>query len=328
MAKTRTQALQGQTVLRPVLTLLNGDNSWLISLPRPSSERATGSKTYFHAVLDPWLVGDAVLFFSRFVHIHRPFTPSVPSGTAVESLVAEIEAVANPGTTREDGPLVDAIFISHDLADHTHKPTLDTFDPRIPVFAVPESAAAVRSWKRFVSITEIRDIDPSSPKFSPVDPLPSWISLLRIPGHSSLNFALAIVYSLDPQATREAIFYAPHGMKADGPAVKAFARELGNGIEVAALLTSLKQNYALGFSTTLGPAGGLAVERLLRPRCWVITHNRVLKYGGIVSWLLGTRDVEGRLEDALQKERAENGGEELGKPKMVQPEDGVSFVLE
>lgn len=46
---------------RPLLTVLNGDNSWLMSFPRPPSERTPQDKTFYHIVLDPWLTGDIVI---------------------------------------------------------------------------------------------------------------------------------------------------------------------------------------------------------------------------------------------------------------------------
>ncbi len=40
-------------ILRPILTSLNGDNAWLISLPRPAVERQASAKAYYHVVSDP-----------------------------------------------------------------------------------------------------------------------------------------------------------------------------------------------------------------------------------------------------------------------------------
>lgn len=76
---------------RPILTSLNGDNSWLISFPRPPADRIRhGSKAYFHVVSDAWLTRDISVGSSWVINLRHPTAPAIPDGSAVEALVQEI----------------------------------------------------------------------------------------------------------------------------------------------------------------------------------------------------------------------------------------------
>lgn len=79
--------------LRPILTFINGDNCWLVSVPRPVSERASDSngRFYFHIVLDPWLFGQAVYKSKLVLHFTQQTPPAIPD---VSSIGAEIDDVS------------------------------------------------------------------------------------------------------------------------------------------------------------------------------------------------------------------------------------------
>lgn len=398
------------TPLRPILTSLNGDNSWLISLPRPVSERSSKKKAkkYFHIVSDPWLVGEAIVIARWAVTTPLPHSSAYSSGDAVEKLVDEIEAAAsyssspsstpvssssdsNPSSEDTDsktaagrnGNGIDAIFISFHLTDHLHEETLRTFDPSTPVFVAPgKSSSIIRSWNYFQKVTDIRDFDPSQPRHlkswkSSLHPetgsgLPDWINFFRCVGHNYLGFATVAVWSSasslsssslsssppaststgDPEPRsrpvgreetgekHEAIIYSPHGIKTDQPTIRALlGPNLTPKIRVLAILHALKENFAFGAQQTLGVKGGLALERLARPRYWVKSHDAMMQYWGVISWLANTRDVGRCLEDGLMEETEEpvKGGEdgadgtERGKgrrPNLVEVPNGDCFVLE
>ncbi|KXJ88678.1 hypothetical protein Micbo1qcDRAFT_166111, partial [Microdochium bolleyi] len=53
------QASSQATALRPILTSINGNVAWLVSLPRPSP--SPSANAYFHVVVDPWFGDLAVL---------------------------------------------------------------------------------------------------------------------------------------------------------------------------------------------------------------------------------------------------------------------------
>lgn len=239
MSQSRADTLRAHfndpnTTRRPLLTSLNGDNSWLISFPRPEAERARpSSKAYFHIVSDPWLTGYTYAGFSWILTLRTPVPAAIPSGAAVEDVVREIEAAAAsadvPQAAADESSPIDAIFLNFDFGDHLDEPTLRTFDPKIPVYATPEAAAIVRRWNYFEQLTETRDFDPAAGTgwrtLHPGGGLPDWLTVFRLPGHRVLNFATAIIYSGE-DGQNEALLYSPHGIRADQPALRAFLQNM------------------------------------------------------------------------------------------------------
>ena len=198
---------------RPILTSLNGDNSWLISFPRPAAERARhGNKAYFHVVSDAWLTRDTVLFSPWILNLRNQAEAAIPDGPAVERLIREIETAAGAANLGSGAPAaepqpspVDAIFQNFHYSDHLDERTLRTFDPDTPVFATAEATAVIRPWHHFRHLATTRDLDPAKPEWLDLRPegdaqLPEWLSIFRLVGHHPLNFATAIVYSSDSAA--------------------------------------------------------------------------------------------------------------------------------
>jgi hypothetical protein len=340
--------------LRPILTSLNGDNSWLISFPRPPADRIRhGGKAYFHIVSDAWLTRDVSLGASWVINLRHPTEPTIPDGDAVEALVQEVEAAAadaagnSPSGTaspESKNPLVDAIFVNFHYADHLNEATLRTFSPSIPVFATAEAAAMIRPWNYFHHLSQTHDLDPSNPAWLNLRPdgdaqLPDWLAVFRLVGHHELNFATAIVYSSpcpaaadnntntttttteEPESTtqHEVLLYSPHGIRTTQPALQAFTHRLHPPVRVLAMLHALKDSFALGWMrNTLGVAGGLALARLVRPRYWVKSHDAMLVYSGVVAWLAGIKDFGRTLEDGL----VEEGGTGVGGEFMLEEGGG------
>jgi len=95
MASTREKMLQNHFVrgapLRPVMTSLNGDNSWLLSFPRPEEERPSSSKLYYHIVFEPWLTGPANIGSSWLIHITTSETAAAQTVEAIDMLIDEVE---------------------------------------------------------------------------------------------------------------------------------------------------------------------------------------------------------------------------------------------
>ncbi|KAJ9145134.1 hypothetical protein NKR23_g5550 [Pleurostoma richardsiae] len=354
--------------LRPVLTSLNGDNSWLISFPRPPAENVAAapapSKRYFHVVSDPWLSGPSVVLSSWLIWLSLADPPAVRDGAGVEAMARQVEDAAaeaasggGTGNNRssvadEEGnhsgtessssfPLINAIFINHHNTDHMHKETLETFDSRIPVFATPETADTIRRWRHFDSVTATHTIDPSHragskgwQQLHPGPPLPPWLSVFRVPGHRDLNFGIVIMWSPD-ESTHEALLYMPHGMLADQPSVQALldteTAEAVPPFTVLAMLYPLKENFAWGVQTTLGGAGALALDELARPRYWVRTHDSQFLYKGLI--MLGVWDVFKSLDEIMDeaaegKESDTNGNVPRRKPNPVKVDNGGCIVLQ
>ncbi|ROW01921.1 hypothetical protein VMCG_05510 [Cytospora schulzeri] len=350
---------RSEEALRPILTSLNGDASWLVSIPLPSP---SPRKTFYHIVLDPWLNGPATHGTSWVMCIDRLAPSAAHNGADVDGLIREIETAAagfrNMGQELGDekGQGLDAIFVNFHYLDHMHQPTLVTFDKNIPVFATPEAAGLLRNWGHFDTVVTTHDFKESEQlgsgwkAFHPGSPLPPWLSVFRIPGNKELNFATAIIWSHDavkqddgivtkaPQK-HEVLLNTPHGANVTAPAVQAFFdstsrfnTQIGvDKIEVLALFAALKDSFTLGMRTTLGVAGGLAMERLAKPRYWVRSHDTVLGYSGVFMRLIGVNDVKRTLDDGLEEEARTQGKTndegDKRRPNLVDVANGECFVL-
>lgn len=361
-AKTLRSYVEAHTgdALRPILTSLNGDASWLLSIPLPSP---SSGKTFYHIVSDPWLNGPATLGTSWLICIDRLVPSSANNGSDVEGIIRDIEkaagGVSNTGQEHGDkeSPWLDAIFVNFHYLDHMHQPTLVTFDKTIPVFATPEAAGSVRSWGHFDTVITTHDFEGSEPSgrgwrdFHPGSPLPAWLSVFRLPGDKELNFATAIVWSHDaekhddesvskPTQKHDVLLNTPHGVSVTAPSIRAFFDSTSkfntrtgdaDKVEVLALLASLKDSFSLGMPTTLGISGSLAMERLARPRYWIRSHDTALTYRGIFLRLARVIDVERTLDDGLEAEARAHGktdGEgERRRPNLVDVRSGECFVL-
>lgn len=183
---------------RPILTHLNADTSWLLSVAVPfGTEHRKGNK-YLHLVLDPWFKGtqeDVRGWFSTQWHKEESRYQTLQE---VEDLIANIEGLENKteklshkesfdeanvpgpdmtkvnstgtdastldGSPLDDGcleSLIDGIIISHEFTDHMHEATLRSAQPSIPIFA-PKGKAIdlLHSWDHFNTVIPI-ELTPS-----------------------------------------------------------------------------------------------------------------------------------------------------------------------
>lgn len=92
------------------MTSLNGDNSWLLSFPRPEKELKFSSKLYYHIVFEPWLVGPVSIVSSWLIHITPSQTAAVQTVEAIDKLIGEVEALG----MRESGLDVCRLFDGND----------------------------------------------------------------------------------------------------------------------------------------------------------------------------------------------------------------------
>ncbi|KAF3347956.1 40S ribosomal protein S8 [Verticillium dahliae VDG2] len=153
-------SLAPSTPLRPILTRLNADNSWMMSLPRPGGPDASG-KAYYHVLQDLWLGGSLTEWpYTAFLFkIVRTQAGQFDDVADIERLVASLEAAAAGGgaeraadatTTTKQRQGVDAILVSHTNIDHCHRATLERFPRETPVLVVADAAAlaysGVISW--------------------------------------------------------------------------------------------------------------------------------------------------------------------------------------
>ena len=351
---------------RPLLTHLNADTTWLLSLPYPESAQTGNGRIYFHILIDPWLKGgqsDVAKFFSQQWHKEESIVQTIRE---IEEAISGIEDVArgelqfgldsgegdvivvDTGDTdiqmevkepaAEEGNWIDAVVVSHEFTDHMHKETLLEISPRVPVFATVKAASAIRSWRHFDSVFEV-------PRFtgdwrdSSREPLPDWLGVSRVayPGADMLYYhsAIMITFTLSPlieEGVAEAVIYTPHGVSTSDLAPVASASP---NIQTLALLHGL-YDIKLGAQLNMGAHNGLKVQRLLGAKYWVGTHDELKRGGGIVSYFLDRKMIT--LGEAIEKEKQErlrrgeslkgSGLEDLSDVRFEELGNGVSLILE
>jgi hypothetical protein len=322
--------------LRPIRTSLNGDNSWLISFPRPVAERESSGKAYYHAVHDPWLQGSASVLSTWLVNIDLAAPASITGGDDVEAVVRDIENAAavagclppKDSTYSEDSSLVDAIFINCPEVDHLHKPTLSTFNSRIPVFAAPLASTILQEWGYFDSVITIKELEAEDGNWMtlhPGAPMPAWLTFFHMKGPHRLTLATAMIWSPVPD-THEALLYSPHGIETEQPTVRTLLYKATPNIEVLAILHGLKESWAYGWMTTFGVQCGLPLYREAKAKYWVLSHNSPLQYSGLI--MKGIWEVFRTMEWGLGQENQKgHPGVERGKVNFVEVENGTFTVL-
>lgn len=86
--------LHALSTRRPVLTHLNADTTWLLSVTDPAGMPERGNRIYYHILIDPWLRGsqsDVAKFFSQQWHKEDS---SVQTISEVEDVIQGIEHAA------------------------------------------------------------------------------------------------------------------------------------------------------------------------------------------------------------------------------------------
>lgn len=336
LATIRESVTRSLSSRRPLLTHLNADTTWLLSLPYPDPAENQSDKIYYHILIDPWLRGgqsDVAKFFSQQWHVEESAVQTIAE---LEDLVRGIEDAARgrfaavTSRTEVEGSPIDAIVVSHEFTDHMHKETLLEAPTSIPVFATTKAASAIRSWRHFEFVAEIPRFTGDWRKSS-IGPLPDWLGCSRVayPGQDLLYYHSAVMIAFKSGAAAEAVIYTPHGISPNDLAPVAEARP---PIHTLALLHGLA-DISLGAQLNMGAHNGLKVQRLVGAKYWVGTHDEAKKGGGIVSWFLDRKNVS--LKEAIDREKEERGVEMKGSVveglSEVRFEDlksGESLVLE
>ncbi|KAM0347349.1 hypothetical protein ACHAPU_004869 [Fusarium lateritium] len=316
-----------------------------MSFPRPEAEQASSRKAYFHIVYEPWLKGDTTLIRPWFFNISLSATAATKDAQGVEDIIQEIEDAASSripaaqaDAPAKDGPYhgnIDVIMLTFHFLDHVHEATLRTFDENIPVIATREAAAVVKPWNHFKIVSLSHDLDVSAKTWrSPelhAEHLPDWLTVLRLPGHSTLNFCTALIWTHETETgeeVHETILGSPHGMCLDQAPLDAFLNAEPK-TEMLTLFHGLKENFSITGQTTYGAKGGLALYRKIGgTKNWILTHGSDLSYTGVFQYVARTVDVPRSLEWALEAERER--GEGLGEdvPNAYQVPNGGAVVLE
>ncbi|KAK2627903.1 hypothetical protein QTJ16_002549 [Diplocarpon rosae] len=326
----RTQLIKDQltdpgALSRPVLTYINGDVSWLVSFPRPESGQNIPNRKYYHVLIDPWF-GQASIFISSLVlEMETGRDPWHTSRLAVDDTIAEIElAAGNSLASTEDGPVVDAIFVTA-MAEHCHQGSLLQFSASTPVFAVAAPARTIASWGHFDTVVTMCSFDPSKSSWKeghPGAPLPAWLTAFPPTVTHSNNFGLVLITSAN-SGTEEMILMAPHGIYAQESSINA----LGTTVKMLALVAPLKDSYAFGMKQVLGVEDGLAIAQAAGTRYYVRSGDFVsLKYKGVIGW--SVKDVPRSLQWGVDQRTAKLGADKVAEPPiLIEIENGGSFVL-
>jgi hypothetical protein len=340
---------------RPLLTHLNADSTWLLSIPYPPYSASPKGRIYWHILIDPWLRGgqsDVAPFFSQQWHKEPSAVQTIEE---VEDAIRGIEDVAGAeamvdaelgedviavdtgsedvmdGTDREaeGGSWIDTVVVCHEFTDHMHKETLLEISKTVPVFAAPTAASRIRAWKHFEFVAEI-------PRFagdwrqSSRHPLPEWLGVSRVAyaGTDLLYYHQAIMIAFGEQEA-EAVIYTPHGISPTDlePVAKAKPK-----IGTLGLLHGL-QDIKLGAQLNMGAHNGLKVQRLLGAKYWIATHDEIKKGGGLVSWFLDRKIIT--LKEAIEREKEEKGEslkgtglEPMADVRFEELRNGESLILE
>ncbi|WYZ41227.1 hypothetical protein EsH8_V_000122 [Colletotrichum jinshuiense] len=302
---------------RPILTLANGDNTWLISIPRP-----TGSpgKAFYHILQDPWLSGPSDAFYSWVLRMQHREKEAFGDVQAVEDWIQGIEEAVG-GTKGEQEWWLDAVLVTHINTDHLHEATLRSFPPSMKIFAVEGTETVISAMNHFDSVTVVPDFTrgeqwPTTPE------VPEGLSIFRLQDESGMypyiHHAMIIGISTE-SGGNEMILYAPHGVE---PGIVDAAREVNPDANILAMLHPINES-GVGVKTK-GVSNGLKIERRNKPKYWFNTHNDKIQYTGILSWFLqhGRTTLERGLE-----EEAKEGGEEHQKPNFVVLGNGDSYIL-
>jgi hypothetical protein len=325
MQVLRSHFAQPEAILRPVITYINGDVAWLLSFPRPSSNKNATGKVFYHAVIDPWFGQPALFLSSFFLEMNLGRDPGLPSRAALDAVILEIEfAAGNSLVPTNADPAVDAIFITA-MGEHCHKESLLQFSAYTPVFAVPAAATTTASWDYFKTIVTMSSCDPSKTPWKeghPGSPLPAWLTVFTPEVTRKNNFGLVLITSTIP-SENELILISPHGISADEASVKGLAKT----VKMLALVAPLKDSYSFGMQTVLGVKNGLTIGQAAGTQYYVRSGDFVsLKYGGVVGWFVS--DVPRALQwgvDELTKELG--AGKAIGQPTLVEVENGGSYVF-
>lgn len=279
---------------RPILTHLNADTSWLLSVPRLHRVSLPGQRSRYNLLIDPWLRGpqeDVAGWFSKQWHAVES---SVESIHELEELLRAAEHLEIVGSSVSDSAAessyIDAVVISHEFTNHCHKATLHEINPNVPVFASGKAARLIRSWNHFSIVIEMPMFSAGQDwRTTSTPPLPDWLGISRIVTNSdALYYHSAVLICMsDPESTTEAakaVIYTPHGLAAETVVTITTADPPINAL---ALLHGLHDvSIAWGTQLNLGAVNGIKAQQLLNAKFWIGTHDEDKNKSGFIAPLL------------------------------------------
>ncbi|KAL8682951.1 MAG: hypothetical protein Q9186_001030 [Xanthomendoza sp. 1 TL-2023] len=312
---------------RPLLTHLNADTSWLLTLPYPAGATRPSGRALFNILIDPWLQGAQTDYFSWFSKQWHVIPSSMQTIAelnvclrAMERIIQSQHCAPTDDATNSRGEsdtsnLIDLVIISHEFTDHCNQKTLREIAPSTPVFATKAAARLISSWRHFHHVNSILPCSSSKHGWaiSPADDLPSWLRIARITSnrdamyfHSAILITFDLMHSTDDGFT-EGLVYTPHGINADDLKPLSLASQR---ITILALLHGLHDIRISRKQLNLGAHNALRAQRVCRSKYWVSTHDEVKKAGGLVTHLLSRKVWT--IEDSLREEKRRNEQGDVG----------------
>lgn len=298
LLKGLEEAVEGALVHgRPILTHLNADTSWLLSLPYPAAA-SHPRRSFFHILIDPWLQGpqsDLASWFSRQWHA---IDSSVQTVAELSSCLQCLEDTAvqyrdptstglrtetarcNPGA--DSLQFIDIVVISHEFTDHCNRATLQEISRGTPVFATDAAARLISSWKHFRHVHSIAGLSSRKHDWrnTSSSALPQWLGMSRIitkKDRVQLHSGILITFKLRSNPvddTIEGIIYTPHGIHADGLKSLLLASP---PIHILALLHGLHDIKLSVKQLNLGAHNALRAQRICGAKYWLSTRESFMK---------------------------------------------------
>jgi hypothetical protein len=248
---------------------------------------------------------------------------------------------------KEEEHWLGAVVVSHEFTDHMHKETLLEVRSSVPVYATSKAAGIIRSWNHFAHVVDVErftgDWRTNRHKL-----LPDWCTVSRLaydgPDLLYYHSAIMITFSLEEswgrkgnagQDEAEAMIYTPHGIDSANLGILLQAKP---NVQTLALLHGLQDiQISSGWTRSVkaqlnkGAHNGLKVQRMLKSKYWVGTHDEIKKGGGIVSWFLDRKIIS--VQDAVATEKSnlelhEGKDMQLGEVSFVDLGNGESLLLE
>lgn len=293
----------------PLLSHLNADTTWLLSLPYPSQSSPPPGRSRFNLLIDPWLDGpqaDVASWFSKQWHLHKS---SVQSIRELNECLGDSEGPP-PNHHDDQGDkqpsFIDAVVISHEFTDHCHQATLLEIDPEVPVFATTKAAQLIRTWNHFDKVLEMAKFaEGTNWRTTNLPPLPPWIGISRVVTSSdALYYHSAVVICAQqtkaPNEPAYGFIYTPHGVEASSLSVIATASPQ---IEVRAFLHGL-HDVSLKWSKqlNLGAVNAVKAQKMLHAKYWIGTHDEVKPGAGLIAPLI--RRKIWTVQDAIAQVQA------------------------
>lgn len=320
---------------RPILSHLNADTTWLLSLPRDTD--CPPGRCRFNILLDPWLRGpqsDVRAWFSTQWHKIPGSVQTIQELNESIWIREDLELRAldrGSGESSADsstsaltaGNYIDAVICSHEFTDHCHRQTLEEVDSSVPCFATSKAAEIIRSWNHFEQVFDVLSFGKGSNDWrkTSAPSLPAWIGIARMTsGESDVLYyhsAIAIFWHEPPSRNgngAEVVLYAPHGIHPDAlDSISTAAPP----VQTLALLHGLHDVKLFSKQLNLGLWNALKCYQSLRPRYWTSSHDEVKVGGGIIAPFL--RRKQYTLGDALKAQQTDHKGAEISA-------DEINFV--